>query len=116
MEITSHDQITGSVAKQLRANLKMTQAEFWGVVGVANKSVASSYEREIHRVSEPLQILLYLHHVCRFPINEPHSVMLQLGSAMSSLGTGIAKIKQATAIAEAAIDNLKSAQACMRGK
>lgn len=114
MEITSPSQITGAVARQLRIDRKMRQIDFWGPVGVPNKSMASSYEREIHRISEPVQLLVYLHHVCGFPVGQPHEVMLRLGAAMSSAGNGMTKLRQAAAIAEAAIDHLKSAQACMR--
>lgn len=113
MEITSPGQITGPVAKKLRQDRGMTQTEFWAPVGVPYKGMASNYERDVHRISEPLQILIYLHHICRFPVGLDHNHMSAIGAVLNSGAQGLAKMKQATAIAEAAIDHLKSARSCM---
>lgn len=114
MDITSPSQITGAVARQLRVERKMRQTDFWAPVGVPNKSMASSYERELHRISEPVQMLIYMHHVCRIPVGQPHEIMLRLGAVTSSVKNGMEALGQAAAIAEIAVDALKSAQACMR--
>lgn len=114
MEITSPSQITGAVARQMRMSLKMRQIDFWRPIGVPNKSMASGYECEHHRISEPLQMLIYMHYVCRIPVGQPHEVMVRLGAVTSSVKSGMEALGQAAAIAEIAVDALKSAQACMR--
>lgn len=112
MEVTNPDQLCGSLVRQMRLEAGKTQGEFWGPLGV-HKDRAITYENGRHKIGKPLQILIYLHHVCRFPVDLPHESMLMIGAAMGSLNSGVAKLKQATAIAEAAIDHLKSAQKCM---
>lgn len=112
MEITRPDQIDGAAASQLRAAEKKSQPEFWGPFGIS-KSRASAYETGKRDIPEECKILIYLIHVCRFPIGLPHEVMLQIGAALNSAAEGMKKLKQAAVIAEAAIDHLKSAQKCM---
>jgi hypothetical protein len=112
MNITHPSQITGKVALELRSRAGKTQMEFWGPFGVA-KAMASGYEREKHRINEPLQILIYMHHICRFPVNAEHDEMLAAGAAINCVAEGMAALKKAAVIAEAAIDHLKSAQACV---
>jgi len=112
MEITKPDQLTGQVIKQMREGSGKTQTEFWGPIGVG-KSRGSGYERGTHSVDEPVQLLVYLVHVCGIPVNLSHSAMLTMGNVANGIGNGITAIDEATAEALAAINNLKSAKALL---
>lgn len=112
MEITKPDQLTGQVIKQMREGSGKTQTEFWGPIGVS-KSRGSGYERGTHGVDEPVQLLVYLHHVCGVPVNLPHEYMAAMGQVAQGVGLGITAIEKATAEALAAINNLKSAKALL---
>ena len=113
MEVTNPGQLTGPSIRDMRLKAGKTQKEFWGPIGVS-KGRASTYECGKHAIDGTVQHLVYLHHVCGFPLGLPHESMMLAGAAVKSISSGFGALKQATAIAEAAIDNLKSAQACMK--
>lgn len=112
MEITSPGQLTGSVIRGMREAVGKTQQEFWGPLGVS-KGRASTYEREQHPISQTTQLLVYLHHVCGFPVSLEHEAMVAAGAVAGSAAKGIASIKRAAAIAEGGADTLRSALACL---
>lgn len=112
MEITKPGQLTGPIIREMRQKAGKTQSEFWGPLGV-NRSRASSYERENHKIDEPVQQLVYLHHICRFPVGLAHESMVMAGSVASGAAEGSDAIKRAIAIAEGGADVLRSAIACM---
>lgn len=107
MEISRPDQITGPIARQMRENMGLTQKQFWGPFGI-NKSRASGYETEKHEIDEPIQLLVYLHHVCRFPVNRPHDAMRRIGTVINNLGEGFEALDEALKGMEAAVEGLKT--------
>lgn len=112
MEITQPQQLTGPIIRGMRNEAGLTQQAFWGPLGVT-KSRGSSYEKELHKIDEPVQLLVYLFYVCKMPVNLPHDEMLLAITAINSVAGGADAIKRAIAIAEGASDNLKTALKCM---
>lgn len=62
MRITSEKDIDSEVAKRLRAELKLTQPQFWERVGV-KQSRSSHLESGRNVISKPLRILLFVNYV-----------------------------------------------------
>jgi len=61
MKIVTDQDITGLVARNLRNELGMAQAAFWGAVGV-KQPIASRYEAGL-RIPDPIKSLLFIRYV-----------------------------------------------------
>lgn len=109
MEITNPDQLTGPVIREMREKAGLTQQQFWGPFGVG-KSRASAYETGEHRIDRPAQLLVYLNHICGFPIGLPHSAMLVAGLIAGASGNAAKEIGQAAASIETAVGKLNQAR------
>lgn len=115
MEITKPDQVMGAVAKDMRLASGLTQTQFWGPLGVS-KSRASNYENGVHTIDPPVQVLIYLRHVCGFPIADDHQSMVAAGRAAQATLEGSNAIKSAMEPVSAAITELSRAKARILGE
>lgn len=69
-KITTEADITGDVARELRAKLHLSQREFWGAVGVT-QAAASRYEtgKRTEDMAKPIRILVFTNYVARLKID-----------------------------------------------
>lgn len=112
MEVTHPDQLTGPIIRRIREEAGKTQAEFWGPLGVS-KGRASTYESEKYPINESAKLLVYLHHVCGFPLGLPHDSMVIAAKVAAKVSDGCEAVRRAIAIAEAGADDLRASLACM---
>jgi hypothetical protein len=59
MKVSMDREITGEVARDLRASTRLLQREFWGAVGVTQES-GCRYELNKSPIPRPVRILLFL--------------------------------------------------------
>lgn len=67
MHINTEKDISGDIAKQLRANAKLTQKQFWYSLGLT-QSGGSRYER-LQAIPRPVRILIFAMYVAGIQID-----------------------------------------------
>lgn len=108
MEITSPDQLTGPVIREMRERMGMTLEAFWGPLGVG-RSRGSTYETGVHRIDPPARLLVYLHHVCGFPVALPHDSMRVIGASANYIGEARMNMDAAAKLTQSAVNQLNNA-------
>lgn len=83
MSISTENDITAAVAKQLREEAGLTQAEFWTGVG-SNQSSGHWFEGGRRKsIPRPIRMLIFLRHVAKMPVN-----VGELGGAQEAIEAG----------------------------
>lgn len=101
----TESQITGSVARELRQQLGISQKAFWNPLGVT-QSVSSRYEASVAEIPKPVRILLVANYVAGVKIDAATSEGLE---ELSRLGSIQSKRSQAKAVAGSARSDLSKA-------
>lgn len=74
--------INGQVARKIRAELGLTQGEFWGALGI-QRETGKNYEMR-GRLIEPVRRLLFMHYVAGIPVNAPPDELVRMGKLIQS--------------------------------
>lgn len=114
MDITTENDITPEVAKQLRLDSSMTQRAFWSSVG---SNQASGHWFEVGKrkcIPRPIRTLIFLRYVAKidFDVSAPTSAaaMLRIGREIS------AKLEAERAEAEAKEATRKAKEAARKAR
>lgn len=107
MEVKSFSDIDGDLARKLRLELGMYQADFWGELGI-KRETGSNYEKR-GRIPEPVQRLLFMRYFAGIPVNGPTEELARLGQALNSLLASKGKLIESSAALSIAQEQITEA-------
>lgn len=113
MEHPTHDQITGQQLRTIRGALGLSQAAFWGAIGVKQPS-GSAYE-DGHEMPEPVRRLAWLNYVMEIPVNAEPEALRTIAIAVKSQREAARSLKRAESHAVSAASKIMEARQALSG-
>lgn len=101
MQSKRDSEITGHVARKIRQELGLSQAEFWGAIGI-RRETGNNYERR-GRLTEPVRLLVFAHYIAGIPVNDLQELR-RVGAVAKAMREAGARLSEAAeSVSQAAI-------------
>lgn len=108
MNIPDPSSLTGPQLREIREAKALSQAAFWGAIGV-KQPAGHGYEND-REMPESVRRLVYLHYVVGIPTDAEPSVLAAVGQAATAAHQARRDLRRAETLATSAVSKIMEAR------